>query len=98
MAPAVHPEQIGLSDADVLELEGRNWERMARMDRLDPQSRPLAVRGLQCRRDPTSRRHYWCDYTIDYGISGTVAGSLPRRNIYLGRNREGQWDFYVLVT
>ena len=86
--------KIRLTDADILQLERKHWN--ASGSQWSPQQ-PIAVRGLRCKREYNFKDTYWCDYALDYGSNGVVAGTLHKRDMLLGREK-GQWEFEIIIS
>ena len=86
--------KIRLGEADVLRLEMEHWK--ASGNQWSPQQ-PIAVRELRCKREYSFKDMYWCDYALDYGSNGAVAGTLHKRDMLLGREK-GQWQFQIIIS
>ena len=96
--PPVDLAKVGLAPEDILAVEREGWKYNRASKGLPPQFRPFAVRNLRCVRPRHSfKNSYACDYLVDYGTAGSVAGTLSRKGNSFIRSDDGSWDEGILV-
>ena len=90
----VAPEEIGLTESEILRIETLDWPGYAARWGYGSDSRPVGVRDLSCRLEHEPDI-YRCYYRLDYLVSGEAR--TRRRGQAFGREENGQWVMLLTI-
>jgi hypothetical protein len=96
--PAAELGRAGLGEEDIRRLVAERWSQNLEFEELVG-TRLVSIRDIACRRSWPSepgRTDYLCYFTADVEAGGRMRSM--RRSETFGRNEQGQWVIFDVVT